>query len=93
MVAEAKPDFLNNPISRVSISKPGNVVAPPPPPPPPPAETAELEPELLSVVGVVVPPELALATDEGELPSSPLANTRKAVKLLCASPTESVTVS
>ena len=90
---EVEPYFLNTHIKTDIKNKPGKVVAPPPPPPPPPVETDELEPELLSVVGVVVPPELALATEEGELPSSPLATTRSAVKLLWASPTESVTVS
>lgn len=90
---EVEASALNTHISSDINNKPGKVVEPPPPPPPSTAETDELEPELLSVVGVVVPPELALATEEGELPSSPLATTRSAVKLLCDSPTESVTVS
>ena len=42
--------------------------------------------------GAVVALTRALATELGELPSSPLATTRIAVKLLWLSPTESVTV-
>ena len=75
----------------INPNRPSSVLAPPPPPPP--DETDAVEVELLFVAGVVVPPELALARELGELPSSPLATTRSAVKLLWFSPTESVTVS
>ena len=69
--------------SKLKPNKPGKVFEPPPPP----AETLPAEPAPLSEAGgeeppdvpPVVPPELTLATEVGELPLAPLANTRIAV--------------